>query len=43
MAVGLSKQSHVTEKAQEAAYLVSEVIAEESKSHTLGRNIIIPA
>jgi hypothetical protein len=33
----------VGEKAQEASYLVAELIAQKRKSHTVGENLIIPA
>jgi hypothetical protein len=33
----------VSEKAQEANYLVAELIAQKRKSHTVGENLIMPA
>jgi hypothetical protein len=48
MAIGISKQTFVkkvtfSEKAQEASYLVAELIAQKRKSHTVGENLIMPA
>jgi hypothetical protein len=36
-------QLTISEKAQEANYLVAELTAQKSKSHTVGENLIIPA
>lgn len=33
----------VSENAQEASYLVAELIAQKRKSHTVGENLIMPA
>jgi hypothetical protein len=33
----------VGEKAQEASYLVAELIPQKMKSHTVGENLIMPA
>jgi hypothetical protein len=33
----------VSEKAQEASYLVAELIAQKRKSHIVGENLITPA
>jgi hypothetical protein len=32
----------VSEKGQEASYLVAELIAQKRKSHTVGENLIMP-
>jgi hypothetical protein len=33
----------ISEKAQEAMYLVAELIAQKMKSHTIAENLIMPA
>jgi hypothetical protein len=50
MAIGISKQSQdfvskvtISEKAQEASFLVAEFITQKRKSHTVGENLIMPA
>jgi hypothetical protein len=50
LAVGIPKQSEafvskvtVHEKAQEASYLVAELIAQKRKSHAVGKNLILLA
>jgi hypothetical protein len=50
MAIGISKQSKafvsevtVSEKAQEASYLVAELDAQKRKRHTGGENLTMPA